>query len=95
MSDRRSIGTMNVPDNVGAHIVSPWRERNLRVDCLVSGGAVDKQDEELLTVYGALVRLGRISEANEYQGGALFMLSDAVSHVNGANDCVIVGWTAR
>lgn len=71
-----------------------WRERNIRVNCLVPGGVFDQQGEDFVTEYCRRTPLGRMARPEDYQGAVLFMVSDASTYMTGAVVTVDGGWTA-
>jgi NAD(P)-dependent dehydrogenase (short-subunit alcohol dehydrogenase family) len=71
-----------------------WREKKIRVNCLVPGGVYDNQSPEFVANYCARTPLGRMAAAEDYQGVALFMLSHASDYMTGAVVAVDGGWTA-
>lgn len=71
-----------------------WRERNIRVNCLVPGGVFDGQSAEFVANYCARTPLGRMAAPEDYQGAVLFMLSKASAYMTGAVVAIDGGWTA-
>lgn len=71
-----------------------WREKNIRVNCLVPGGVFDNQSAEFVENYCARTPLGRMATAEDYRGAVLFMLSRASEYMTGAVVTVDGGWTA-
>jgi NAD(P)-dependent dehydrogenase (short-subunit alcohol dehydrogenase family) len=71
-----------------------WRDKNIRVNCLVPGGVFDGQSSEFVDAYTARTPLGRMATADDYQGATLFMLSPASDYMTGAVVTVDGGWTA-
>jgi NAD(P)-dependent dehydrogenase (short-subunit alcohol dehydrogenase family) len=71
-----------------------WRDKHIRVNCLVPGGVFDNQSAEFVASYCARTPLGRMASAEDYQGAVLFMLSRASDYMTGAVVTVDGGWTA-
>jgi len=67
----------------------------VRVNCL-SPGAVQTSNlpESFVSGFAQRVPLGRLAQAWEMQGAALFLASDASTYVTGQNIVVDGGWTA-
>jgi NAD(P)-dependent dehydrogenase (short-subunit alcohol dehydrogenase family) len=71
-----------------------WRDRNIRVNCLVPGGVFDRQADEFVARYCERTPLGRMATPEDYQGAVLFMVSDASQYMTGSVVTVDGGWTA-
>ena len=48
------------------------------------GGVENRQSEEFLNEISNRIPMGRMANADEYQGTLVWMLSDASSYLNGA-----------
>jgi len=80
--------------NLTRYLAIHWREKNIRVNCLVPGGVFDNQGDEFVREYCARTPLGRMAKAEDYQGAVLFMASQASSYMTGSVVTVDGGWTA-
>lgn len=80
--------------NFTRYLATHLAEWNIRANCLSPGGVFNKQSEEFIRNYTTLTPLGRMAEAEDYQGAILFLISDASTYMTGANLCVDGGWTA-
>ncbi|MDH5731087.1 MAG: SDR family oxidoreductase [Gammaproteobacteria bacterium] len=61
-----------------------WNKQNVRANALCFGGVENDQPYEFLEKVNSRIPMGRMAQANEYQGALVFMLSDAGSYLNGA-----------
>lgn len=80
--------------NLTRYLAVHWRDKNIRVNCLVPGGVFDNQGAEFVERYCERTPLGRMAAAEDYQGAVLFMLSQASAYMTGAVVTVDGGWTA-
>lgn len=80
--------------NLTRYLAIHWRDKNIRVNCLVPGGVFDNQGAEFVEAYCERTPLGRMANPEDYQGAILFMLSKASAYMTGAVVTVDGGWTA-
>jgi NAD(P)-dependent dehydrogenase (short-subunit alcohol dehydrogenase family) len=66
------------------YLATYWADKNVRCNALCPGGVENYQPEEFLQKVSTRIPMGRLANANEYQGTLLWMLSDASSYLNGA-----------
>ena len=66
------------------YLATYWADKNVRCNAMCPGGVENGQPEEFLKEVNARIPMGRMANADEYQGTLLWMLSDASSYLNGA-----------
>ena len=67
------------------YLATYWAHRGVRVNSITVGGIENGQDAEFLRRASDRIPLGRMAQADEYQGAILFLCSDASTFMTGAN----------
>jgi NAD(P)-dependent dehydrogenase (short-subunit alcohol dehydrogenase family) len=67
------------------YLAAYWAPHGIRVNTISPGGVASGQNETFLARYGRRVPLGRMAEASEMAGAAVFLASRASSYVTGQN----------
>ena len=61
-----------------------WAHKNVRCNAICPGGVENNQNTDFLQEVTSRIPLGRMANADEYQGLLLFLLSKASSYLNGS-----------
>jgi NAD(P)-dependent dehydrogenase (short-subunit alcohol dehydrogenase family) len=80
--------------NLTRYMSTHLADHNIRVNVLSPGGVFNNQSDEFVTNYAKMTPLKRMAVAEDYQGGILFLMSDASTYMTGANLIIDGGWTA-
>ena len=81
--------------NLTRYLASFLAPYNIRVNCLSPGGfETETMPEPFLKNYRRKTLLGRMAEADDIKGPAIFLASEASRYITGQNIPVDGGWTA-
>jgi len=66
------------------YLATYWADKNVRCNVMCPGGVENNQPNDFLEDVSKRIPMGRMANADEYQGTLLWMLSNASSYLNGA-----------
>lgn len=75
------------------YLASLLAKDKIRVNCIAPGGLLNNQGEPFVSQYTAKVPLGRMAEADDVKGVAIFLASDASCYITGTVIPVDGGFT--
>ena len=80
--------------NLTRYLAVYWAKKNIRVNSLTIAGVFNNQEKAFLDVYCGRIPVGRMADADEYNGSVLFLASAASQYMTGTNLVIDGGWTA-
>lgn len=80
--------------NLTRYLAVYWARKNVRVNTLTIAGVFNNQEQEFLAEYCGRIPVGRMANADDYNGSVLFLASPASAYMTGANLIIDGGWTS-
>ena len=97
---RKFIKNPAYPTSKGAiisltkYLSSYWGDSNVRVNCIVPGGAQNNQDKFFIKNYSSKTPLGRMANTKDLNGIIHLLCSNQSTYITGSTLVVDGGWTS-